>query len=130
MAWVRRQQPLLLIAVMGMAVALAAWSATSLRAPDAPADFDYQNDSGRPGGIHLGPYAQEVKLSGFDPWTGQPYGYSFTEHPHGIGNPVTTYGPIPADLEGRWAIPIPIGFGIGALAGIALIVAARRRDVP
>ena len=130
MAWIRRQEPILLIAVLGMAVALAGFFATSQRALDAPADFDYQNASGRPGGIHLGPYAQQVSLSGFDPWTGQPHGWQYTEHPHGIGTPTTTYGPVPSDLVGRWAIPLPIGFVIGILAGVVLVTAARRGAVP
>jgi hypothetical protein len=128
MAWIRRQQPVLLIAVFGMLVALAAFFATSLRAADAPADFDFQNASGRPGGIRLSPYAQEIRLSGFDPWTGQPFGWSFTEHPHGIGTPTTTYGPIPGDIVGRWAIPLPVGFAGGAFAGVLLIAMARRPE--
>lgn len=130
MGWVRRQQPLLLIAVIGMAVALGAFFASSARALDAPADFDYQNASGRPGGIHLSPYAQQVHLSGFDPWTGQPHGWSYTEHPHGIGDPMTTYGPVPDDLVGRRAIPLPVGLAIGVLTGLALVMAARRGAVP
>ena len=129
MAWIRRQEPILLIAVLGMAAALAGFFATSQRAPDAPADFDYQNASGRPGGIHLSPYAQDVHLSGFDAWTGQPHGWRYTEHPHGIGDPVTTYGPMPLDLVGRWAIPLPAGFAIGAMAGLALVMAARRSGI-
>jgi hypothetical protein len=112
---------------MGALLAIVLFAATSARAADAPADFDFQNDLGRPGGGHLSPYAMNLELSGFDPWTGQPHGWTYQEDPHGLGGRIDRAGPVPADIVGRRAIPLPLGFAVGALLGVGLASAARRR---
>ena len=127
MGWIRGQHPLMVILGMGVIVALAAFAATSARAADAPADFDFQNAAGRPGGIHLSPYVMDVEGSGFDLWTGEPHGWWYRENPHGMGEN-TERGPVPADIAGRRAIPFPLGFALGALVGLALVTVSRRRE--
>jgi hypothetical protein len=37
-----------------------------------------------------------------------------------------TTGPVPPDMQGRWAIPLPLGFTLGVLAGLAIMTLARR----
>jgi hypothetical protein len=127
MEWIRRQRQMVVIAGVGVVVALATFAVTSARAADAPADFDFQNATGRPGGIHLSPYAVDVEASGFDLWTGEPHGWWYRENPHGLGES-TERGPVPADIAGRRAIPLPLGFALGALVGLALVAVSRGRE--
>ena len=115
----------MVIAMFGVVVAIVLFAVTAGRAPDAPADFDFQNAIGRPGGLHLSPYAEEVVLSGFDLWTGEPHGWMVRQNPHGLGEMVDR-GPVPADIVGRRAIPLPIGFALGALLGVAFVRFERR----
>ena len=74
--------------------------------------------------------------SGFDPWTGLPHGATLTCSPEqsnaGPGTVVTRPGgtlsePTPPELADRWAIPIPLGFVVGA--GLVLIAPAIRRTL-
>jgi hypothetical protein len=75
---------------------------------------------------YLGPLcAQHVAGPGFDPWTGEPHGRIFTM-PVGswdgclTGQAVRTIkGEVPAELIDRLAVPLPVGFALGAF--IALI---------
>jgi len=65
--------------------------------------------------------------AGFDPWTGQPHGA--TEDcaqlvGDGSTKVVTQNYPIPADLAARRAIPVPLGFGVGALLVLVASTAA------
>jgi hypothetical protein len=123
-----RRSPLLVIGAVGAVVSVVLFAVTAWRASDAPADFDFQNASGRPGGIHLSPYATRVVASGFDPWTGEPHGWSFTvPDKTGLGNDVVERGPVPHDIRSRWAIPLPLGFGLGAVAASLWFVVGSRR---
>ena len=121
--WVKGQRPIVIAASTGLVVAFVLFAATSVR-PNAPADFD---DNSGNGGFRLSPYAQNVRGSGFDAWTGQPRGWRYTENAHFTYPALNVvYGPIPSDIAGRWAVPLPIGFGLGAVVGYLLVVAARR----
>ena len=120
MTWIARQWAPAFILAIGVVVALAAYFATSMRAPDAAPDLDV---------VRLPIYVLSWKASHFDPLTGEPRGLSYTANNHGLG-PIVRVEPVPADMVGRRAIPLPLGFGLGALAGLALIVTARRRATP
>jgi hypothetical protein len=69
--------------------------------------------------------------AGFDPWTGQPHGATITcPVTPLVANPGSTYQiATPPDLAGRLALPIPLGFALGA--GLVPLVSyaseARRR---
>jgi hypothetical protein len=61
----------------------------------------------------------------FDPLTGIPHGEVVA------CTNAATHKPIPPDLAGRWAIPLPLGFLVGSGAALMLgaaIGALRRRD--
>jgi hypothetical protein len=63
----------------------------------------------------------------FDPLSGDPRGWSYTR-PNRVGpGDITTVGPVPADMVGRWAVPLPLGVVVGGLAGYAFVTVARRR---
>jgi hypothetical protein len=66
----------------------------------------------------------DVDKPGFDPLTGQPHGRTF--HCAGSGRAMT-FSPDP-ELASRWAIPVPVGFVLGAsAAGLVLLIDERRR---
>ena len=126
--WTRRRPPLVIIGV-GTVVAVVLFAATSWRAPGAPADFPDGipvAPADFPGGNPVAPRVRDVVLSGFNPWTGVPHGWSATvAGPLHLGDSVE-HGPLPDDIRGRWAIPLPLGFGLGAAAGLGLVVVGRR----
>ena len=66
----------------------------------------------------------DMQEPGFDPWTGRPHGwaYSCTDRD---GRVINMTGPFPAELVGRQAIPLPVGFGVGSVAALLLF---RLRD--
>ena len=78
-------------------------------------------------------FCSAIVQPGFDPLTGLPHGETLYCTPLNVAGPqptpTTTLLPMPDDLADRWAIPIPLGFVIGA--GLVLVVptlwAARRR---
>lgn len=77
-----------------------------------------------------GPVCQDRTLQepGFDLWTGLPHGVIVT-CPQVDGAPHE--GPLPPDLIGRHAIPVPVGGALGAgLAVLGLAAAQRRRREP
>ena len=91
--------------------------------------------------MYLGPLCRsaDVRPAGFDPWTGEPVGDVYRCDPIWTGDPpshlVTL--PVPDDLLGRWAIPIPVGFLLGSILLTALLVgrqsavrASRRQREP
>jgi hypothetical protein len=107
------------VAVAGIAVAWAAFSLTSGGTPPFQADHAYS-----------APCASGLEAPGFDPWTGQPHGQQVNCDPVGI-NPavVIEQRAVPAEMVGRWAIPLPVGFLIGCLgaAGVLLLIDRRLR---
>ena len=127
--WIRRRPPLVIIG-LGTVVAVILFAATSWRAPGAPADFP----DGIPGsgpadfrdGLPVSGRMTDVVLSGFNPWTGVPHGWSATVSGQlNVGDHVE-HGQVPEDIRGRWAIPLPLGFGLGAAAGLGLVALGRR----
>ena len=71
--------------------------------------------------------------AGFDPWTGMPHGTTLNCPQlsiDGTQHSVSQYVPMSADLVTRRAIPVPLGFVVGA--GLMLLVStvsrARRRS--
>jgi hypothetical protein len=83
-----------------------------------------------------GGFCTPVANAGFDPWTGLPHGPTLACTARPVANPtmpvVTTEGVIEPDLAARRAIPVPLGFVLGA--GLVLVVSAaagvRRRLHP
>ena len=78
-----------------------------------------------PGGV-----VDDVK-EGFDLWTGLPHGRSYRYDPESIAHGASELiqsAPPPADMQGRRAIPLPVGFAIGsgAAAGTLLLISRRR----
>ena len=64
-----------------------------------------------------------VLNAGFDPLTGLPHGWTLNcpqLHPDGTQTSVTQDVPMSADLASRRAIPVPLGFVVGA--GLVLLV--------
>lgn len=70
-----------------------------------------------------------VLQPGFDPLTGLPHGASF-DCPQltGLGGqvPVRQDDAAPAELATRRAVPVPLGFVLGAAAVLLVLTAARR----
>lgn len=83
---------------------------------------------------YLGPLCRSSTIeAGFDPWTGLPHGPAYVCEPTFAGDPPThlVAEPIPAELVGRRAIPMPVGFAVGAVAaGLFLALRDRRRRRP
>jgi hypothetical protein len=66
---------------------------------------------------------------GFDPWTGEPHGSTLNCEPSGVipqTAPTTIQTPTPPDLASRQAIPVPLGFLLGA--GLVLLTPVLRRS--
>ena len=79
---------------------------------------------------YIGPLCaiRTVQYPGFDAWTGEPHGrtYDCTEIFDGSGVTRIT-AEVPAELAGRRAVPLPLGFAIGAITTmLALVVASTR----
>jgi hypothetical protein len=83
--------------------------------------------------FYLGPLCAtaNVQLPGFDPWTGLPQGRIYVCNETYIRDDGTTVvgppprivaDPIQDELVGRRAIPLPIGFVVGALISAPLVV--------
>ena len=110
-------QRLVATAAVGAAVGLGAFELTA-QAPPAV----------------LPTFCQATAQAGFDPWTGMPHGLTYHCPPlsgQSAGTtddtrPQTTFvEPIPPEILGRHAIPIPLGFILGG--GIVLLWPVRRR---
>ena len=129
LTWIRRRPPRVVIIGVGTVVAVILFVATSWRAPGAPDDFPaiaaIDSTTSSAMGVPVSPRVTDVVLSGFNPWTGVPHGWIATvEGPLHLGDHVER-GPVPDDIRGRWAIPLPLGFGLGAAAGLGLVVGRR-----
>src|SRR5262245_44404087 len=70
----------------------------------------------------LGGPGWHMTPAGFDPWTGEPYGPVVS----GAGGPAISE-PVPAELAGRRAVPMPLGFLIGSALGLIAALAWERR---
>lgn len=80
---------------------------------------------------HLGPLCrgEQIRGEGFDPWTGDPIGATYVCNPTYAGDPPSHHvtEPPPPELVGRRAIPVQIGFAVGAVATPVLLWVRRRR---
>ncbi len=130
--WVAKLLAPGLILVVGIVVALGAYYATATR----PSAANASPCGGCPPffteafpGLSVYPpiYIKSWEEAHFDPLSGDPRGWSYIR-PNRVGpGEITTVGPVPADMVGRWAVPLPLGFAVGGLAGSAIVAFARRR---
>lgn len=82
-----------------------------------------------------GPCTDHVAFPGFDPWTGQPHGFVYDDYGGAClsdpnfawQNPARVVDPVPDEMVGRQAIPLPVGFAVGSLVTIGAMVAMRRQ---
>lgn len=83
--------------------------------------------------VVLGPIcrAADVRPAGFDPWTGLPVGDVYRCEPVFPGDPPAhdVALPIPDDLVWRVAMPLPIGFVLGAAVATPFLIGRRRAGV-
>jgi len=131
-AWIARLAAPAVILLVGLVVGLGAYFTTATRSsPDTvspcggcPPFFK----EAFPGLTVYPPiYIERWAEAHFDPLSGAPQGWSYTS-PNRLGaGDTTTVGPVPADMVGRWAVPLPLGFLVGGLAAYALVAAWRRR---
>jgi hypothetical protein len=111
----RRQQVLEWLAVAIFVGIVVGWTTFALTSSVIP----YQTSTG---GLCRS-FSQ--RDGGFDPWTGLPFGWALTCDAYHYE------APIPANVAGRRAIPVPVGFAVGSIGtAIALIVFDRRRWWP
>ena len=83
-----------------------------------------------------GGFCSPIENAGFDPWTGLPHAPIFACTAGPVANPSlpvsTSEGVLEPDLAARRAVPVPLGFILGA--GLVLVVASvagvRRRLRP
>jgi hypothetical protein len=110
MTYIRSAPAALLV---GVFVAAVLYFATSVTAPHT----------------YLGsPCWSEWVYPGFDAWTGEPHGLSFTTSDCGATEPRMVNIALPDDMVGRTAVPLPVGFVIGTAAGLLLVgIRSRRR---
>ena len=87
-----------------------------------------------PAYLYLGPLcAQDVAPPAFDPWTGRPHGriYDVADclaDPTGApANLERIVNPVPDELQGRRAVPLPAGFAVGSVITIGTMAAMSRR---
>ena len=103
-------QPITLVVVGGLLISIAAFSVTS-----------YENVPKL-----IGPLGEFRAYPGFDPWTGLPHGWVID-----VGDPTTgeikTIEPMPPDMVGRRAAPLPVGFAVGALVTIGVLAVRSRK---
>jgi hypothetical protein len=131
-AWIARLQVPAFILVVSLVVGLGAYFTTATRSSavsvspcgGCPPFFK----EAFPGLTEYPPiYIESWAEAHFDPLSGDPRGWSYTM-PNRVGpGEITTVGPVPADMVGRWAVPLPLGVVVGGLAGYALVTLARRR---
>jgi hypothetical protein len=97
------------------------------------ASVSFALTSSYPQPAYLGPLCRtaDVRPSGFDPWTGQPVGDVYRCEPVLPGDPPTheVALPIPDDLVWRVAMPLPIGFVLGAGLATPFVVGRRKAGV-
>lgn len=121
---VRRLLPrMLLVLAGGVALSVAAFWLTS-----TTPTYEYLG----------GPCTDLVALPGFDPWTGRPHGLIYDDHggtclsdqDFAWESPTRVVDPVPDEMLGRQAIPLPVGFAVGCVVTIgAMAVIGRRRRV-
>ena len=131
-AWIARLLAPAFILVVGSSVALGAYVATATR----PAASTVAPCNGCPPffseafpGLTSYPpiFIKSWEEAHFDLLTGEPRGWSYTRPNRVEPGDTTTVGPVPADMVGRWAVPLPLGFAIGGLAAYAAVAVTRRR---
>lgn len=130
-AWIASLAAPTVVLVVGMVVALGAYAATATRSAPAgvspcggcPPFFS----EAFPGLTVYPPiFIRSWEDAHFDLLTGEPRGWSYTTPNRISPGDSTTVGPVPSDMVGHWAVPIPLGFLVGALAGYAVVTVARR----
>ena len=70
---------------------------------------------------------------GFDPWTGLPHGATLEcvlSAATAATQPSTVSRPVPDELATRRAVPVPVGFVLGASIALALVSVGNRRRRP
>jgi hypothetical protein len=98
-------QQLVLACLVGLGVGFGAYLFTAMNSQDQVISFCDPGQS-----------------AGFDPWTGLPHGATFNcpqLHPDGTQTSFIQSVAMPADLASRRAIPVPLGFAVGA--GLVLL---------
>ena len=129
--WILRLLAPTLAVAAGVAVALGAYAATSTRTVatavspcgGCPPFFS----EAFPGLTVYPPiFISRWEEAHFDLLTGEPRGWSYTRPNRTTPGETTTVGPVPPDMVGRWAVPLPLGFAIGSLGAYTVLVVARR----
>lgn len=97
------------------------------------ASVSFALTSSYPQSMYLGPLCRtaDVRPAGFDPWTGQPVGDVYRCDPVLAGDPPSheVVLPIPEDLMWRVAMPLPIGFVLGAAIATPFVTGRRLAGV-
>ena len=93
--------------------------------------------SAAPFGRYLGPICvDDVARPGFDIWTGEPHGRIVDQYqcppdpPEARVNVVRFAYPVPDQMVGRRAMPLPVGFIAGCVLTIGLLAIFRVRRRP
>jgi len=74
--------------------------------------------------VYIGPLGhQEVRSPGFDLWTGEPYGRIFDRLDIDTSKVERVTADVPAELTGRRAVPLPLGFVLGAILTMLALMA-------
>lgn len=109
--WGRFLERLVVVAFVGVVVGWTAFAMTSSTIP-------YQTSTG---GLCR---SFDQRNGGFDPWTGSPFGVSFT-----CDNSLRQE-PVPVGIVGRRAVPVPVGFVLGAISAATALLVLDRRHRP
>ena len=119
-AWITRLAAPAVILLVGLVVGLGAYFTTATR----PSADSVSPCGGCPlffkeafPGLTVYPpiYIEHWSEAHFDLLSGEPRGWSYTR-PNRLGaGETTTVGPVPADMVGRWAVPLPLGFVVSRL---------------
>jgi hypothetical protein len=130
-AWIARLWAPGVILVVGFVVALGAYSMTATRpsaatVPPCNGCPPFFSEAFPGSDIYPPIYIKSWQEAHFDPFTGEPRGWSYTRPNRVAPGDTITVGPVPADMVGRWAVPLPLGFALGGLGAYAALAMARR----
>jgi hypothetical protein len=107
------------IGLIGVATGLGAFDLTAMHQPH----------------LYIGPLcAVDDHSPAFDPWTGLPSGRTFVMQCDAslqqTGEGPLVIDPVPPDMVGRRAIPVPVGFAVGVAISTAVAIWRARRRTP